>query len=107
MSTEMTEDNPGKQLNILDATTLPHLDDGAYLFRRHSIQPEKTERQSVVTIRRLNTVDYSRFQDSDGPFYKNIGDGIISEEHTDGKMKSYRNLLSFIIELIRSINIYI
>ena len=91
MSIESTKHYPGKQLNILDATTLPNLDDAACSFRRHSIQTEKTERQSVGRIRRLNTIDYSISQYSNTPYYKNVGDSIILEETADGKMKSYRN----------------
>ena len=96
MSIEITKHNPGKQLNILDATTLPNLDDAACSFRRHSIQPEKTGRQPVGRIRRLNTIDYSIPQYSNTPYYKNVGDSIILEETTEGKMKSYRNIFFFI-----------
>ena len=91
MSMESTKHNPGKQLKILDATTLPNLDDAACSFRRHSIQTGKTERQSIGRIRRLNTIDYSISQYSNTTYYKNVGDSIILEEIAGGKMNSYRN----------------
>ena len=95
MSMESTKHNPGKQLKILDATTLPNLNDAACSFRRHSIQPEKTERRSVGRIRRLNTIDYSISQYSNTPYYKNVGDSIILQETAEGKIKLYRNTFFF------------